>query len=155
MTGSTGTIVATCLSTEGGVPKYPQDRVVVTLGGIEGDYHSTPEANPRAVSVVGKEIYDDLAGSMDIALEPGDFSENILTEGLGDLSDLEPGDRIRFGDDVEIEVTKQNTPCSNLTVHHPDIIRLLVGRRGVIASVISGGAVQPGQSATIIRAGTQ
>ena len=154
MTDSTGTIVATCLSDQGGVPKYPQDQVVITPGGVEGDYHSTPGANPRAVSVVGKEVYDDLAGSMDIALEPGDFSENILTEGLGDLSNLEPGDRMRFGDEVVIEVTEQNAPCVNLTVHHPEILRPLVGRRGVVARVISAGTVRPGQSATIIWAGT-
>ena len=105
MTDSTGTIVATCLSAEGGVPKYPQDQVVITSAGIEGDYHSTPGANPRAVSVVGREVYDDLEGSLNFTLKPGDFSENILTEGLGDLSELGPGDRMRFGNGVEIEVT--------------------------------------------------
>lgn len=160
MAERTGVVVATCLSAKSGVPKYPQPVVTVTRQGIEGDYHSgtanmhkkqgQPLPNRRAVSVVAKEVYDDLGGTLEIVLEPGAFAENFLTEGLGDLSDLKEGDRLHLGDDVVIEVTEQNAPCSNLTVYHSGILRPLVGRRGIVATVVRPGMVKPGDDARVV-----
>ena len=155
-----GVVLATCLSARSGVPKYPQPLVRVTEEGVEGDYHSgpvnkhkkggDPEPNHRAVSIVAREVYDDVAGTLEILLEPGAFAENFLTQGLGDLSDLVPGDRIRLGADVVIEVSGQNSPCSALSIHHADIVSNLVGRRGIVGTVVRPGKVQPGDDVEII-----
>ena len=146
-----GTIVATCMSPDGGIPKYPQEEMLILSEGVDGDFHAKLGTKDRAVSVVGEETYDYLKKNMKIELKPGDFSENILTRGLGDLSDLEAGDKIRFGNEVLIEVTEQNAPCSALAVYHEDILRPLVGARGVVCRVLTTGKVRPGQTATVNR----
>ena len=90
-----GTVVAVCLRTEGGVPKYPQSEVVVGEHGIEGDWHSGPMRtrsngeivpNTRHVSLVAKEVFDDLNRELGTDIPHGGFGENILVEGMGDLA---------------------------------------------------------------------
>ncbi|MBI2939798.1 MAG: MOSC domain-containing protein, partial [Chloroflexi bacterium] len=122
--------------------------------GVEGDFHSgpinqhkksgPPEPNRRQVSIVAWEVMRAVGEELGISLKPGDLAENVLVEGLGDLASLREDDRIHLGADVVLEVTGQNKPCVTLNVHHPDIVRPFVGRRGVVAVVVATGEVRPG-----------
>jgi MOSC domain-containing protein YiiM len=159
-----GTVLAVCLSPQGGIPKFPQPEVVVTPYGIEGDCHSGPlrmnrhgEAVPnrRQVSVCAQEVYDDLGARLGVRVPPGGFGENILVQGLGDLSDLRPGDVLRFGGGVEVEVTAQNVPCANLSVYHPLVPKVVYGRRGIVGVVRAPGVLRPGEAVTVVRAGAE
>ena len=120
---------------------------------IEGDFHAG--RGRRQVSVVAKETFDALEAELGVFVSPGGFGENLLVEGLGDLSDLQPADILCFasGADilcfasgVELEITAQNEPCRNLMVHHPLAPKLAYGRRGVVATVRSGGLLKPGDA---------
>src|SRR3712207_7923465 len=51
------------------------------------------------------------------------LAENVLVRGLGDLSDLAPGDRLCLGAAVVLEITAQNKPCATIGVYHPDLVR--------------------------------
>lgn len=149
-----GRVVAVCLRPTSGIPKYPQPSIVLNGQGVEGDWHAgpinkhkkkgDPEPNWRQVSIVAREVYTALEEALNIRLTAGAFGENILVEGLGDLSNLRPGDRLYVGAEAIIEVTKQNNPCATLEVHHPDIVRLVKGRRGVVGIVQCPGVVRPG-----------
>ncbi|MDT7944111.1 MAG: MOSC domain-containing protein [Dehalococcoidia bacterium] len=149
-----GKVVAVCLSPHPGIPKYPQERVTVGPWGIVGDYHARPHTvhprwdgtrpNRRQVSIVAREVYAELERALGIKVPPGGFAENVLVQGLGDLSHLQPGQRLLFSSGVVLEVTAQNIPCKNLAVYHPQVPKLVYGRRGVVAVVVTTGTISPG-----------
>ena len=157
---TTGTVIACCARQERGMPKYPRDEIDVGTYGVDGDYHAGPisshgssagKANERQVSIVSKEVYDLLTGVRHRrrAIEPGAFGENMLVEGLGDLSELASGDVLRIGDRVAIRVTDQNKPCSNLDYIDKSVLKACVGKRGIVGTVVSTGKVRPGDEVSI------
>lgn len=157
----TGRVVAVSLGYTSGVPKYPQEQIVIGPLGVEGDYHAgpvnkhkkkaDPEPNRRQVSLVAQEVLDDLNASLGTHLRPGSLGENVLLEGLGDLSQLREGDRLRLGDQVVLEITGQNRPCATIGVYHTNLVKEITGRRGVVAVVVSGGVVRPGDRCMVLR----
>ncbi|RME08410.1 MAG: MOSC domain-containing protein [Anaerolineae bacterium] len=107
----------------GGVPKLaaPLAQAHVTTNGIVGDkqrhldVHGGPE---RAVCLYSLERI--------LALQqeghpvfPGAMGENITLSGL-DWSQLSPGMRLRLGEEVELEITRPTTPCTNLRPYFLD-----------------------------------
>lgn len=160
MSAHAGTVVAVCLSPEPGLPKHPQPEVIIGPHGVEGDYHAGPTRysrrsggpveNDRQVSIVAQEAVEDACAALGIEVPPGGLGENILLRGLGDLSHLRPGQRLRFSSGVELEVTAQNIPCDNLTVYHPQLPTRLYGRRGVVAVVRVPGTLRPGDTAAVL-----
>ena len=152
-----GTVVAVCMREDGGVPKHPQDEITIGQYGVEGDYHAGPTRvrrgtsipNRRQVSLVAKEVFDDLNRELGSDIPPGGFGENILVEGLGDLSSLKEGELLRFSSGVELEVTGQNDPCANLMVYHNQVPKRAYGRRGVLAVVKATGRVKPGDQVSV------
>lgn len=159
-----GRVIAACLSPTSGVPKHPQGEVEVFTGGIRGDFHAgavnkhkksgDPEPNTRSISIVAKEVMDDVSEALQIELQAGAFGENFLLEGLGDLADLQPGDLVKLGATATVLVTKQNSPCSTLAVHHPDMVKFLRGKRGVVGKVLYVGFVRAGDRAEVIKTAT-
>lgn len=155
---SDASVVAVCLSDTGRVPKYPQTAITIGPYGVEGDYHAGPtrtnskgesEPNLRQVTVVAAEAVEQAAASLSVDIPHGGLGENILVRGLGDLGELEPGQRIVFGSGVELEVTEQNNPCANLSVYHPRTPKELYGRRGVLTTVTTPGTLRPGDSVAV------
>jgi MOSC domain-containing protein YiiM len=158
----TGTVVAVCMRKEKGVPKYPQTEVTIGEYGVEGDYHSGPmrtrsngqvEPNRRHVTLVAKEVFDDLNRELATDIPAGGFGENILVEGLGDLSDIKEGVVLAFSSGVELEVTGQNDPCKNLMVYHNQVPKRAYGRRGLLTIVRSSGRLKPGDSIAVRSSG--
>jgi MOSC domain-containing protein YiiM len=151
------------------VAKESHSSADVTAWGIPGDHHygETRTANltgervpnNRPITVCGVEAGNAAAAQLGIKPpRPGGLGENFLLEGLGDLGDLEPGDQIRvFGLDatepsVILEVRKQNDPCSNLKIYHRQMPKALMGRRGVICTVVREGRARVGDHVDIVRA---
>lgn len=148
-----GRVVAVCSSPVGGVPKYRRLEIEVGPDGVVGDYHAgpfnrhkkrgEPEPNTRQITIVAQEVLDEMNELLDIQLEPGFLGENLTVVGLGDLSDLAPGDLLHVGS-VILEVTAQNKPCNTVAVYHPQLVKTLYGRRGVCAVVRVPGTIRPG-----------
>ncbi len=159
MTG-TGRVVAVCSSPNGGVPKYRRVEIEIGPYGVVGDYHAgpvnrhkkhgDPEPNTRQITIVAQEVLDDVNEQLGIQLEPGHLGENLTVVGLGDLSDLVPGDVLRVGTAV-LEITAQNKPCSTVAVYHEQLVKELYGRRGVCAIVRQPGRVRPGDLVVLER----
>ncbi len=86
--------------------------------------------------------------SQGLELGPGDFAENITTEGV-DLHHLPIGTRMAVGNEVILEITQIGKEC-----HTACEIRRLVGNcimplEGVFAEVIRGGVIKPGDKVVV------
>ena len=81
---------------------------------------------------------------------PGSLGENILVEGLGDLSHIASGDILKIGKSVTLRVTDQNEPCVTLNSIDNRILKLIVGRKGLVASVESTGYIYPNDKVKLI-----
>ena len=140
-------VKAVCVSEEKGVKKHEVPSIDVRFGeGALGDAHGDDPI--RRVSLLGEESVDKLRGSFP-GLKPGDFAENILTEGIT-LYDLPIGTRLLVGE-AELEVTQIGKEC-----HHGCEIRRLTGdcvmpREGIFAEVIREGAIKAGDIVEVLK----
>ena len=138
-----GQILAVCTSEKKGTVKRPVDACrVLEHHGLEGDAHAGH--THRQVSLLAQESVDRLRGK-GLEIAPGDFAENLLTQGI-DLKTLSIGTVLRIGSDLRLRVTQIGKEC-----HQDCAIRRLIGdcvmpREGVFAEVMQGGVVRAGDS---------
>lgn len=145
-----GIVLAICTSPRAGCPKYTQPSAEIAEYGLNGDFHCKPMRRSfaipglqkpntdRHVTVVGMESLEFANQTLGLNLKAGDLAENILTAGLGDLSELKPDDRLGIGSRVILRVCEQNKPCKNLLVYHKQLPKVLQGKRGVLCAVEKG-----------------
>ncbi|MEM6674141.1 MAG: MOSC domain-containing protein [Planctomycetota bacterium] len=146
---SSAEVVAVCIG-DGGIPKHPIETVRVGPLGLEGDGHNYRGhgGENRAVCLLSVEAYESLRED-DVDCEaPGTFGENVLTRGLDD-SALGPGDRLRLGDEVVVEIHDVRAPCKTLATVDARFPDLMIGRSGWVCRVIEPGTLRAG--ATIER----
>ncbi len=132
--------------------------------GVEGDAHAgatvkhrsrvrrdATKPNLRQVHLIGAELHDELAGR-GFTVAAGEMGENVTTSGI-DLLGLPTGTRLRLGGDAVVEVTGLRNPCIQLekiqtglmaAVLDRDTDGKLVRKAGVMAVVVAGGDVRPG-----------
>ena len=165
MANIAGTIIALCISSKGGVPKYPQEKIEVGQYGFIGDFHAgstrisrktgKSKINDRQITLVAQEALDIVNIELGISLKPGDLGENITTIGLGNLSGINGG-VLLLAEGVEgmvlFRVVEQNDPCSNLSIYHKQLPKKTMGKRGVLAIVSQGAGVhlRPGAKICIV-----
>ena len=139
-------IKAICISEQKGTKKHPiPSAVLMARHGILGDAHAGDWH--RQISLLADEDVDTMR-SHGVSLFPGDFAENILTEGI-ELYTLPIGTRLKLGD-AEIEVTQIGKKC-----HNDCEIKRLVGScimptHGIFARVITGGEIRTGDIIEVI-----
>jgi len=130
-------IISLNISLKKGEQKVPVDEVELRAEhGIVGDAHAGKWH--RQVSLLADEDVETMRGK-GIDLNPGDFAENITTEGIV-LSELPVGTRLYIGDS-ELEITQIGKKC-----HHDCAVFHAVGdcvmpRRGIFARVLRGGRI--------------
>lgn len=141
-----GTVLAVCISERKGTKKHPLPSVILKENyGIIGDSHAGDWH--RQISLLADESAEKMRRKGAV-IRPGDFAENILTEGVI-LKTLPVGTHIRLGE-AEIKVTQIGKEC-----HQDCEIRKLTGqcvmpKEGVFAVVIRGGEIKPGDHIEII-----
>jgi MOSC domain-containing protein YiiM len=143
-------------------------RLVAGLG-VQGDGHygatvqhlsrmrKDPDLpNLRQVHLLQAELFDELAGEFG-PFAVGDLGENILTRDL-ELLSLPTGARLHIGAKTVVELTGLRNPCIQLDRFRPGLMAATLGRdpngalvrkAGVMAIVIAGGDVQPGDSIAV------
>lgn len=162
-----GAIIALGYSAEliNNVGKETHPQATITRFGIPGDRHygetrmSRGRAIPnnRPITIVGVEGVRDACERLGIPqVPPGGLGENMLVEGLGDLSEIGPGDQVRVLDEngepnVVFEVYKQNDPCVNLQIYHKGMVKELYGKRGLLCTVLVEGTVRVGDTVDVVR----
>jgi MOSC domain-containing protein YiiM len=99
----------------GGVPKLPVASAEVTVAGLAGDrqanlrHHGGPD---RALCLLAQEVIDALAAAGH-PIARGTTGENVTIAGL-EWAALAPGDRLRLGATVVIEITAFSNPCRKI-----------------------------------------
>jgi len=166
MTAGGARVEAVCASPGHTMAKAVVDSIRLVAGeGVEGDVHRgttitlrrrgrPPETvpNTRQVHLIHGELHDDLQGE-GFELAPGQMGENVTTRGL-DLLGLAQGTRLRLGAHAVVELTGLRTPCRQLDAIQPGLMSTLAHggrgdaklapRVGVMAVVVAGGEVRPG-----------
>jgi MOSC domain-containing protein YiiM len=146
--------------------KTPRESIRVVAGlGVEGDAHAgatvkhrsrwkkTPEApNLRQIHLLQAELFDQLALA-GFTVGPAELGENVTTRGI-DLLSLAQGTWLRLGAEAIVELTGLRNPCVQIdrnigpgamaaTLERaPD--GSLVRKTGVMAVVLAGGEIRPG-----------
>jgi MOSC domain-containing protein YiiM len=144
-------IVSINKSDKKGTAKKPVTEAILRKNwGLVGDAHCG--LSHRQVSLLGIENIRKfvthlvkLRGNKNVKFKvgPGDFAENITTEGF-DLNGLEIGTKLRLGSRAVIEITQRGKEC-----HTKCEIRKLIGscimpKEGLFAKVILGGKIRVG-----------
>ena len=160
-----GTITAVNASSKHTMSKPSIDAIRLLVGlGVEGDAHAgetvkhrsrvardPDQPNLRQVHLIHGELHDELrAGGFELA--PGEMGENVTTRGV-DLLGLPTGTRLRLGDQAIVEITGLRNPCAQLDDLRKGLMAAtldrdaagdLVRKAGVMAVVIAGGEIRPG-----------
>lgn len=149
-------------------PVAAEIRLLAGLG-VEGDAHcgatvkhrsrvavDPTRPNLRQVHLVQSELFADLA-ARGFALAPGDLGENVLTRGI-DLLALPRGTRLRLGRTALVEVTGLRNPCGQIEAFAKGLLAAvldraadgsLIRKAGVMAVVVEGGPVRPGDAIAV------
>lgn len=94
------------------MPKLPVAEARVTVAGVAGDRQRNLEAHggvERAVCLFSLEVIAALQAEGH-SIKPGASGENLTIAGL-EWAGLKPGDRLRIGDTVLLEMMSYTSPC--------------------------------------------
>jgi MOSC domain-containing protein YiiM len=157
------TAVARCAAHDFSKPPTSHVRLIAGLG-VEGDAHLGATVqhrsriakyghlpNLRQVHLIHAELFDELRDA-GFVVHPGDMGENVTTAGV-DLLGLPTGAVLRLGGSAVVEVTGLRNPCKQLNDFKPGLMQAtlardaegtLIRKAGVMAVVLTGGDVRPG-----------
>lgn len=148
-----------------GKPCLMSIRLIAGLG-VEGDAHrgvtvqhrsrkakdpSLP--NLRQVHLIHAELFDQLA-AQGFAVAPGEMGENITTRGIA-LLDLPEDTILTLGNEARVRLTGLRNPCVQIDRLQKGLMAAtldraadgsLIRKAGVMAVVVTGGVVRPGDA---------
>ncbi len=149
-------------------PMAPQIMLLAGLG-VEGDAHcgatvkhrsrvarNPAQPNLRQVHLIHSELFEALAAE-GFAVAPGDMGENITTRGV-DLLALPADTELQFASGAVVRLSGLRDPCGQIDRFQAGLKAAVLGRTaqgelvrkaGVMAVVISGGGVCPGDAITV------
>jgi MOSC domain-containing protein YiiM len=137
-----GRIVSINISEKKGVRKTPVPEVRVLEGkGIRGDAHASENWH-RQVSLLALESIRKMQ-RLGLEVGPGDFAENITTEGI-DLLGLSVGTRLAIGGAVEAEVSQIGKQCHTRCAIYEQAGDCVMPREGIFVKILRGGTLRPG-----------
>jgi MOSC domain-containing protein YiiM len=140
-------VVAVCTSRKKGTKKKPVAEVLIKEGyGVTGDAHADCLTH-RQVSLLAMESIDKMR-RLGFDLGPGDFAENITTQGI-DMVSLPVGTKIMLGDEVVMEMTQIGKECHTACAIRRQVGKCIMPEEGIFARVIQGGLVKAGDSIRI------
>jgi MOSC domain-containing protein YiiM len=164
------TVIAVCSSGSHRISKEVRTNINLILGlGVEGDAHlgattqhlylvkkDPARTNLTQVHLLHSELHDAL-NAAGLNVSPGMMGENITTRGI-DLMALPQGTRLNLGKSAVVQVTGLREPCSKLNRLRPGLMKAtfkrddrygIVPNAGIMAIVIIGGLVSPGDTIKI------
>lgn len=135
-------IVAVCRSAEKGTTKEAVDEGILEEDyGLVGDAHADC-CSHRQVSLLAMESIDKMR-RLGFEVGPGDFAENLTTEGL-ELASLPVGTRLAIGDGLLLEVTQIGKECHRGCAIFQEIGKCIMPKEGIFTRVLRGGPVRTG-----------
>ena len=147
MATTKGKIKAISVSTKKGTKKtnVPEANLKVDFG-IEGDAHAGDWH--RQISLLASESIDKMI-EQGANVSPGDFAENITTEGIV-VAKLPIGSKLKIAETVELEVTQIGKEChSHCEIFH-QVGDCIMPREGIFTKVITAGTIKVGDTIEIL-----
>lgn len=142
-----GSVVAVSVSLKKGVKKTNiRSGVLIENYGLENDAHAGDWH--RQVSLLALESIA-IIRKKGLDVSPGDFAENITTEGI-QLWDLEIGTRLKIGAEAVVEVTQIGKECHNRCAIYHQVGDCVMPRQGIFARVLQDGVIRPGDGITTL-----
>lgn len=141
-----GKIVSINISDKKGIRKKPIDNAtIITDFGIENDAHASNQWH-RQISLLAVESIKKVQ-DLGLNVKPGDFAENITTEGL-DLLSIPVGTRMKIGN-VHVEVSQIGKECHTRCSIYYQAGKCIMPSEGIFAKVIKGGEIKTGDTIEI------
>ena len=142
-----GKVISVNISSKKGVRKKPVDEIrVKTDYGIEGDAHASAEWH-RQVSLLALESIKKMQ-KKGLDVKPGDFAENITTEGL-DLVSLPLGTKVRIGAEIIGEVSQIGKECHTRCAIYYQAGDCVMPKEGIFIRVLKGGMIRKGDNIVV------
>lgn len=114
--------------------------ILIAGHGVEGDAHA---GGIHQVSLLAQEsIHMGIASGVELC--PGDFGENITTEGIV-LTSLKVGDRLAAGEAL-LQISQIGKTCNEPCSIGERLGDCIMPREGVFAKVMRGGRITPGDA---------
>lgn len=141
-------IVAVCRSENKGTRKERIGEGVFKENfGLLDDAHSECDTH-RQVSLLALESIEKMR-STGLDLKPGDFAENLTTEGV-DLPHLPVGTSLSVGQEVLLEVTQIGKECHTGCAIFKQVGKCIMPKEGIFAKVIQGGIIKEGDTIQVV-----
>jgi MOSC domain-containing protein YiiM len=135
-------IIAVCKSEKKGTKKKDVGEGLLKAEfGLVGDAHADCGTH-RQISLLAVESIDKVR-ALGLEVNPGDFAENLTTEGI-DLVSLPIGTRMSIGEEIVLEVTQIGKECHTGCAIYRQVGKCIMPEEGVFAKVIRGGSVGVG-----------
>ena len=158
-------------STSHSFAKFSEDGITLLTGlGVQGDAHSgatvkhrsrvardPTQPNLRQVHLLHAELFGELSAA-GFEVWPGELGENVTTRAL-DLLALPTATRLHIGSSAVVEVTGLRNPCSQIDRYQKGLMAAVLGRdaqgglvrkAGVMAIVLAGGDIGPGDRIDVV-----
>jgi len=115
--------------------------------GLEGDAHASSKWH-RQISILAQESINKMRDAgLDVG--PGDFAENITTEGI-DLVSLPIGTKLKIGSEAEGAVSQIGKKCHARCAIYELAGDCVMPKEGIFIKVTRGGYIKPGDEITVI-----
>ncbi|MBI5099890.1 MAG: MOSC domain-containing protein [Nitrospirae bacterium] len=128
--------------------KAVESAVIRDNYGIESDAHASEKWH-RQISLLALESIKKM---QDIGLKvgPGDFAENITTEGIV-LMTLPIGTKMIIGEGIEVEVSQIGKLCHSRCAIYEQAGDCVMPREGIFVKVLKGGMIKKGDEIKVIK----
>jgi len=140
-------VISVNISGEMGERKTPVEKVELKEGvGLMNDAHS---GSDRQVSLLAVESIEKMRRK-GLDVNPGDFAENLTTEGI-DLLALPLGAVLSLGDGVVLRITQKGKVCHDRCSIYYQAGDCVMPTEGVFAEVVSTGTIAPGDPIRVVQ----
>lgn len=139
-------VKAVCLSEKKHTVKVEVERGWLEKDlGLKGDAHA---GSHRQVSLLA---YEDVLTMKKVLpdLKPGDFAENLTTQGI-ELSSLPVGTRLKIGSEAVLQVTQIGKKCHGDCEIFKKVGKCVMPKKGIFARVVVSGEVIKGDPIEVL-----
>lgn len=144
-------IVAVCRSDKKGTMKENVGEGLFEENfGLVGDAHADC-CTHRQVSLLDISSINKMR-KMGLKVNPGDFAENLTTEGI-ELVSLPIGVRLSVGKEAILEISQIGKDCHAGCAIFKQVGKCIMPKEGVFATVVRGGVVKTGDFIKVNKAG--
>jgi molybdopterin adenylyltransferase len=140
-------VIAVNVSDKKGEKKKTVEKCMLLEGhGLDQDAHAGPWH--RQVSLLATESIEKIR-KMGLDVKPGDFAENITTEGI-DLPALPIGTTLRVGGKILMKVTQIGKECHARCAIFKQVGDCVMPKEGIFTEVVAGGEIKAGDEIEVL-----